>query len=123
LREGVGQQDRQATRAGAQIQRMLNRIGILQPRRKMFRDQFGQERARHDHAFIDIETVPAEPCFIGQIGGGNALFGALVDDAQQIVDFALQQTRIHEWFELIQRQLEVGQSQHDGVPLKSMEAG
>ena len=38
--------------------------------------QFGDERARNDHALVDVEAEVAEPRLVRQVGGRDALVDA-----------------------------------------------
>ena len=62
---------------------------VLDPRRQLFAQQFGDEGARHDHALVDIEAVLAEPGLVGQIGGGHALLDAALDHRLHRFGFAV----------------------------------
>ena len=64
----------------------------------MLLDQFGNERARHDHALVDIETKAAQPGFVGDVGGRHALVRALFDHMQHGVDFSARQTGVEKRF-------------------------
>ena len=83
----LGEQDGEAAGAGAQIERAANTVAGGEPGHEPFAQQLGDERARHDHALVDIKTVIAEPRFPREVGGRNAAADALVDQAQRAAAF------------------------------------
>ena len=113
--EGEGCQNGQAAGAGAQVEcRCRRSIGIVDPRRQLFVQQFGDEGTRHDDALVDIETVVAQPGFMGQVGGRQAIFDAALVDVEQGVAFAVRQTGVEEGFEPVERQVQGVQHQIGG---------
>ena len=65
--------------------------------------QFGDERARDDHALVHVKLVALQPCLIQQVGSGQALLDAALDALQQTIDLAMRQIRIGEKVETLQR--------------------
>ena len=59
----------------------MNAVRIDNPRRQIFLQQFGNERARNERTLVDIKTKWAKPGLVGEIGGGDTLDGAALDDA------------------------------------------
>ncbi len=111
LRESIGQHDRQAAGAGAQFQDIADSFRILQPWGEVVGNQFGDERTRHDHALVDVKAVFAQPGFIGNVSGRNAIGAAFFNHLQYGVDFMRQQARVEKRLDLVQRQLQRMQDQ------------
>jgi len=70
--EGERQQNRKATRAGAEIERVADCPRPGQPRREACAQKLRDVRARHDDALVDVEAVLAEPRFVREVRGGLA---------------------------------------------------
>ena len=86
--EWEGGQEGEAAGAGAQVEGRVDGPRVFDPRRQLFEQQFGDEGARHDDAVVNVKTVFAEPGFVGQVGGRQALFAAAAVDVEQGVAFA-----------------------------------
>ena len=63
---------------------LSTRSGSVDPRRELLGNQLGDERARHDHALVDVEAVAAQPGLVGDVGGRHALVGAALDHGQHL---------------------------------------
>ena len=79
----------------------------------MFLEQFSDEGARYDDAFVDVEALLAEPGFIGQVGSRQALFAAAAENFQQGFALMRQQAGVEEGFEAVERQVERVQGEID----------
>ncbi|MPN35382.1 hypothetical protein SDC9_182880 [bioreactor metagenome] len=83
----------------------------------MFLKQFSDKGARDDDAVIDIETVFAEPGFVRQIGGRQAVLAAAGVDVEQLLAFVRQQSGVEERLQAVERQVQRVQRQvHRLVP-------
>ena len=51
----------------------------------MIADQFGERRARHQHAFVDIKLETAKPGFASNIGGGLARVDAQFENLDDLL--------------------------------------
>ena len=109
FREGVGAGDSDAAAAGAHIEDMARRVGD-QAGEAVF-NQFADRRARHQHAFVDIELVAAEPGFISEVGNRYTLVDAADNALNDAVTLAGGKARAAHIFRNIQRQPERGQDQ------------
>ena len=109
FREGVRAGNRDAAAAGTHIQNVLRLMA--DQAFKVVVDQLANRRARHQHAFIDIELVAAEPGFVGQVGDRNALVHAADHALNDAVFFAGSQARGAHVFRNVQRQVERRQHQ------------
>ena len=58
--------------------------GVRNPRREPVGQQLGDERARNDHALVDIEAEFAEPRLVREVGRGDALVDAALDHLQHL---------------------------------------
>ena len=113
--KGMGHQNRQAARAGAQVERCADGLRIFDPRGETAFEQFGEVGTRHDDALIDKEPEWPEPGFLHQIGGGQALYHALPKVVQQGQAFGLGQVRVEPWLQGVPRQVQTGEDQPDGL--------
>ena len=115
FREGVSAGNGDTAAPGTHIQNVLRLMA--DQAFKVVVDQLTNRRARHQHAFIDIELVAAEPGFVGQIGDRNTLVHATDDALNDAVFFAGGQARGAHVFRNIQRQVEGRQHQlHGFIP-------
>jgi hypothetical protein len=80
-REGPRGEDRQAARAGAQVEHGLGRRQILQ--------QEGDVRARNNDALVDVEALSIEPGFAQQVGHRDALPDSSFDQGFDLCGAAL----------------------------------
>ena len=106
IREGEGAQDGQAAGAGAQVEGGFDGPRVVDPRRQLLVEQFGDEGARHDDAVVDVETMFAEPGFVGQVGSWQALLATAPENIQQRFTLVRQQTGIEKRFEAVERQIQ-----------------
>ena len=67
----TGQRD--AATAGADVENTFDLSG-LKPRCELRVDEFGERRARHQHALVDVELMPGKPHALSEIGGRAAPF-------------------------------------------------
>ena len=79
------EQDREASGAGAQVERRRDARGVADERLERVGEQLGDERARDEHALVDVEAELAEPRLAREIGGGNALVDAAREELAQLV--------------------------------------
>ena len=112
--EGVRRDDGQACRAGAQVENGADCLGIVDPWRQLLAQQLGNEGTRHDHPLIDVETVLAEPGFVGQVGDRQAFADAAFDDPQEAGALVAGEPRVEEGLESIERQVQGVQQQIRG---------
>ena len=84
VRVRVRQQDREAARAGAKVERAAHAVGVADVRREAVGQQLGDERARNDHALVDVKAELAEPRFAGQVRGGHALVDAAREQRREL---------------------------------------
>src|SRR5439155_21889420 len=117
--ESMSEQDRQATRAGTQIERRLDLRRIGNPRTQALAQQFGNVRAGDQHPLVDIEPVRTEPGFVRQVCGRDALVDAAGYDLQQLLAFDVRESRIEERLETVQRQVQRGQDQVRGLVVRA----
>jgi hypothetical protein len=89
-------------------------LGIVDPGREAVFQQLGEVGARHDDALIDVETVGAEPGFLHQVGGGQAMHHALLQVGQQRQAFVFGQMGVEPGFERVAWQVQRGEHQPDG---------
>ena len=54
----------------------MHAVGGPDVRREAVGQQLGDERARDDHALVDVEAEVAEPRLVREVGGGHALVDA-----------------------------------------------
>jgi hypothetical protein len=80
LRVVVRQQDREAGRAGADIDDARDLLGVGQPLVDLLGDELEEIGARDEHALIDVETVVAEQRLLREVGGGSVVDGAAEED-------------------------------------------
>ena len=104
FRESVSAGDSDTAAAGAHIKDVL-RIVVNQAG-KMVVNEFANRRARHQHAFIDVKLMAAEPGFVGQISDRNALVNTANDALNDAMFFAGSQTRGTHIFRNIKRQIQ-----------------
>ena len=107
-------QDGKAARTGAQVECAGDRVGVLDPGREPFVEQFGKEGARHDHTFIDVEAEIPEPGFLDQIGRGYAFDDAALDVIEQCNALIGRNAGVEEGVEAVDRERERGQDQPCG---------
>jgi hypothetical protein len=106
VREGVGHHDGQAARTRAQFQDLFDGIRVGHPGAELLGNEFGDERARHDHAFVHIEGVGAQPGLVGDVGGRYALDDTALEHGQYAVHFLGQQARVKKRLEAVERQVQ-----------------
>ena len=80
----VREQDGEAARARAQVERVRDELGRADVRRKAVRQQLGDERARNQHALVDVEAKFAEPRLVRQIGGRHALVDPAIEELRRL---------------------------------------
>ncbi len=115
FREGIGAGDGDTAAAGAHIQNML-RLMVNQAG-EVIVNKLTNRRARHQHAFIHIEFMTAEPGFVSEVSHRNALVDAADHALNDAVLLAGGQARGTHIFRDIQRQIERRQHQlHGFVP-------
>ena len=59
--------DGEAPGTGAQVQHPRDALRVVPPRREFLVQQLGNERARHDDAFVGVKAVQDQPRFIRQM--------------------------------------------------------
>jgi hypothetical protein len=91
LRELVREQDGEAARAGADVDRPLHRPARRQPLRQLLRDDLQEIGARDDDALVDMEAVFAEPRLAGQVGRGHVLLQPAAEDLRDLRGFLLRE--------------------------------
>jgi len=84
--EGFGEHDREAAGTGAQVESPAYAQPRRQPRHEALMCELGNERARHDHAFVDIKPVFAQPGLAREIGGGHTSDYARVDEFRNLAN-------------------------------------
>ena len=77
--------------------------------------QLGDERARNDHALVDVEAELAEPGFVRQIGGRHALVDAAREELRHLRALGLREPRVEERLEAVERQVQRVQQQVGGL--------
>jgi hypothetical protein len=102
------------SRSGAQVEDGSHRVGIVDPGRQLLAQQFGDERARNDHPWVDIETIFAQPGLVGQVGDRQPFADAALDEAQHGARSSLVSRGVEKRFESIERQVQAVQQQIDG---------
>ena len=112
-RKCLREQDGKAAASGAQVERTFNARRADDPWREPLAQQFGDERARHDHALVDIKAEITQPGFMRQVSSGNTAAYAFIDQAQcaralRRSEFARKNRR-----QLVQRQPQCVQYQID----------
>ena len=111
--EGIGAGDADAARAGAQVED-ARRLG-RQPGRETLADQFGNRRARHQHALVHLERQAAEPGLAEQVGGRHAFADAALDQAAEQVALVILQPTVQVGVGHFIRQMQGTQHQHAGL--------
>jgi hypothetical protein len=96
-RKSERREDREATRARAEIQHSPHAKLRSDPWRELLPEQFRDVRPRHDRAFVDVEPMLAEPRFAQEISGGLAGADAFFHERTRGLHFTLGQASI--WFE------------------------
>ena len=79
--------------------------------RESVRQQLGDERARDEHALVDVEAEFAEPRLVRQIRGRHAFVDAPREQRAELAALGLRQLRIEERLEAIERQMQRVQQQ------------
>jgi hypothetical protein len=69
------------------------------------------EGARHQHALVDVERIGAQPGLVGDVRRRHPLHRAPLDHRQHLQHFFVQQARVEEGIELVERELEGMQDQ------------
>ena len=105
------EQDCEAARARAEIERRRHRGRIRQVRRKTVGQQFGNERARYQHALVDVKTEIAKPRLVRQVCSRYALIDATAEQRTEFGALGGRQFRIEELLEAIERQMQRVQQQ------------
>ena len=111
--KGVGHDDGQAARAGAQVERRCDGLRVFDPGREAVFEQFGEIGTRHDHARIDMEAELAEPGFVQQVGRRQAMHHALLQAFQQRVALAAGKACIEKRLQRVARQMQGGKHDPD----------
>ena len=112
---GVRQQDREATRAGAKVERALYSRRIVDVRRNAVRQQLRNVRARNDDAIVDVEAESAEPRFARQVRGGDTQVDAAREQACDLHAFRRGEARVEKRLQPVERQVERMQQQVGGL--------
>ncbi|EXI68806.1 MAG: hypothetical protein AW07_04304 [Candidatus Accumulibacter sp. SK-11] len=113
-RKGLRGNDRQATRAGAQVEDAADRLRLVDPGCELLVEQFGNERTGDDHPLIDVEAMLAEPGFVAQVGGRQPFADPPVDQAQRAGALVAGQPGVEERLEPVEWQVQVVQQEVDG---------
>ena len=100
------QQNREAARAGAQIERALDAQGVGNPWLKPVGQQLGDIRAWNDDALVDIETKLPQPGFVRKVRGRDAIIHPALDDLQQLAALDVGEIRVEKRLETIERQVQ-----------------
>ena len=77
--------------------------------------QFGDERARDQHALVDVEAEIAEPRFVRQIGRGDPLVDPPREQLAERCPLGLRQLGVEEGLEPVERQVQRVQQQVGGL--------
>ena len=115
VRIGVREQDREAARAGAQVERRGDRRRVADERGEPVGQQLGDERARDDHALVDVEAELAEPGLVRQVGGRHALVDAPREQLGEPRPLGVREPGVEERLEPVQRQVQRVQDQVRGL--------
>src|SRR5581483_8947026 len=97
---------RETARARAKVEGVAHVLCITDEWLQAIADQCGDERSRHDHALVDIELELAEPRLAGDVRRRHALVDAAVEERSELFALVDGETRIEEWLEPIQRQMQ-----------------
>ncbi len=106
FRKGMRHQDREASRACAQIECPDDAFRFLDPGIKLLQNEFCNEGARDDHALVDIEAEIAEPGFMGEIGDRDFFADSPLDQIQDQILLLRKEFRIQKGIEFVVRQME-----------------
>src|SRR5438132_3213599 len=106
LRKVMREQDREAPRTRAQVERVLHTVRVGYPRIERIGQQLGDERTRNDHPLIDIKAKCAEPGFVRQISRGNSLGDTALDQRLRVDSLRVRKLRVEKQVEAIGRKLE-----------------
>ncbi len=113
VRVGQGGQDGEAAVAGAQVEH-LTRVLAEPVVDAAVGQQFGDEAARHDRAFVDVEGHALQPGFLGEIGGRLAGLDAGVDQRRDPCRVGWRHRPVGGRVDVVDRQPQLPQHQPGG---------
>jgi hypothetical protein len=98
------EQDREAARAGAQIERRGDLLGSADVRRESLRQELGDQRARNDDALVDIEAEGAEPGLVREVRRRHPLVDASREQLSDVRSLRHRQAGVEKRLEPVERQ-------------------
>ena len=105
------EQDREAARARAQIEGGRDLLRRADVRRETVGQELRDERARDEHALVDVEAEIAEPRLVREVGGGHALVDPALEELRDLRALGLREPRVEERLEPVERQVQRVQQQ------------
>jgi hypothetical protein len=113
LREAQRGDDRQAGRAGAQVEHPSDTTVVDAQRLEVLAQDFGDVGTRHDDPLVDAETQVAQPGLAGEVGGGDTFVDPAAQDVGERLPLVIEQAGIEKGFKQVERQAERALAQVD----------
>ncbi len=102
----VREQDRETARPRAQIERGTHGLRRSHVRCEAVGHELGDERARDQHALVDVKAERAEPGLARQVRRRHPLVDAALEQLRELCSLGLCKPRVQKWLQPVEREVQ-----------------